>query len=103
MHALPRLRLAWNSSLKPNDIVDELHAKFYGAVAKEMSAYWHFSTTSGSSAEYSGCGFRHLRRWTPERMKEARRLLDAGMAACKTPTQTARVDSPTTRSAVESS
>jgi hypothetical protein len=85
-------RLAWNSSLKPADIVDELHAKFYGAAAKEMAAYWHFiDGVWVKTPEYSGCGFAYLRRWTPERMAEARRLLDAGIAAAKSPAEQARV------------
>src|SRR6185436_7935114 len=43
MHALYLgCRLAWDPSQKPADVTDELHAKFYGAAAQEMAAYWHF-------------------------------------------------------------
>jgi hypothetical protein len=93
MHALYLgNRLAWDPSLRPQDVIDELHAKFYGHAAKEMAAYWTFiDKVWVDTPEYSGCGFAYLRRWTPERMTEARRLLNAGRAACATPAEKARV------------
>jgi hypothetical protein len=93
MHALYLgQRLAWDPSLRPQDVIDELHSKFYGNAAKEMAAYWTFiDKVWVDTPEYSGCGFGFLRRWTPERMGEARRLLNAGRAACRTPLEQARV------------
>jgi sugar lactone lactonase YvrE len=93
MHALYLgNRLAWNPSLRPQEIIDELHQKFYGHATKEMAAYWMFiDHVWVDTPEYSGCGFAYLRRWTPERLAEARRLLNAGRAACKTPIEHARV------------
>jgi gluconolactonase len=85
-------RLAWNTSLSPPEIVDELHTKFYGHAAKEMAAYWTFIDRAWiDTPEYSGCGFAYLRRWTPERLSEARRLLNVARDACKTPIEQARV------------
>jgi hypothetical protein len=85
-------RLAWDPSLRPRDVIDELHRKFYGHVAREMAAYWAFiDQVWVGTPEYSGCGFAYLRRWTPGRMAEARRLLNAGLARCRTPAETARV------------
>jgi hypothetical protein len=93
MHALYLgNRLAWDPSLRPQHVIDELHAKFYGHAAREMAAYWTFiDRVWVDTPEYSGCGFAYLRRWTPERLAEARRLLNAARAACKTPTEQARV------------
>ncbi|MFO0806773.1 MAG: DUF4838 domain-containing protein [Gemmataceae bacterium] len=85
-------RLAWDPKLKPEDVYAEIHAKFYGAAAKEMDAYWRFiDDVWVNTPEYSGCGFGHLRRWSPERMGEARRLLNLGIAACKSPMEAKRV------------
>lgn len=85
-------RLAWDPKLKPEDVYAEIHAKFYGAAAKEMDAYWRFiDDVWVNTPEYSGCGFGHLRRWSPERMAEARRLLNLGIAACKSPMEAKRV------------
>jgi hypothetical protein len=93
MHALYLgNRLAWNPSLRPQDVIDELHRKFYGHAAKQMAAYWTFiDRVWVDTPEYSGCGFAYLRRWTPQRLAEARRLLSAARAACTTPTEQARV------------
>ncbi len=85
-------RLAWDPNQKPEDVYADINTKFYGAAAKAMTAYWQFvDGVWVNTPEYSGCGFGYLRRWTPARMQEARRLLDAGLAACKTPTEKARV------------
>jgi hypothetical protein len=94
MHALYMAnRLAWDPTLKPEEVYADLNAKFYGAAAKEMTAYWQFiDAVWVNTPEYSGCGFGYLRRWTPERMAEARRLLDAGLAAAKSPVEKKRVE-----------
>jgi hypothetical protein len=94
MHALYLgNRLAWDPSLKPEAIFDDLHTKFYGQAAREMAAYWKFiDSVWVETPEYSGCGFGYLRRWTPERLKEARRLMDAGLAAARTPAERQRVE-----------
>lgn len=93
MHALYLgCRLAWNPALKPQDIFDEMHAKFYGRAAKEMTAYWqHIDDVWVKTHEYSGCGFGYLRRWTPEQLAKARTLLDAAKAACGTDMEKRRV------------
>ena len=39
-----------------------------------MAAYWHYiDDVWVKTPEYAGCGFGHLRRWTPERLSQARR------------------------------
>lgn len=86
------LRLAWNPDQKPEAIFDELHRLFYGSAATEMAAYWHFIDRIWvDTPEYSGAGFGHLRRFTPERMAEARKLIDAAVAKAATPMEKARV------------
>jgi hypothetical protein len=86
------IRLAWDPKQDPRAIVDELHAKFYGHAAKDMAAYWHFiDEVWAKTPEYSGCGWGHLRRWTPDRMQQARKLIDTGAAACQTDAEKRRV------------
>ncbi len=86
------LRMAWDPTQDPAAIIAELHDKFYGHAAKPMSAYWHFiDDTWTKTPEYAGCGFGHLRRWTLDRMTQARKLINSGAAACQTDSEKARV------------
>jgi hypothetical protein len=86
------VRLAWDPALTPADVVRELHEKFYGSAGTEMAAYWqHVDGVWAKTPEYAGCGFGHLRRWTPEQLGRARHLLDRAAAACKTDLERARV------------
>ncbi|MBI2195285.1 MAG: DUF4838 domain-containing protein [Planctomycetes bacterium] len=93
MHALylgPRL--AWEPQRNPQEIIDDLHARFYGHAAKEMGAYWHFIDDAWvKTPEYSGAGHGYIRRFTPEVMKKARELLNAGMQAARGTLEKARV------------
>jgi hypothetical protein len=93
MHALyMSCRLAWDPTQQPADVIDEINTRFYGAAGKEMAAYWSFIDDIWTKTpEYSGCGFGYLRRFTPERMKEARELMNRALAACKTTTELQRV------------
>lgn len=85
-------RLAFDPKQKPAVILDEIITRFYGAAAKEMAAYWtHVDDVWTRTPEYSGCGFAYLRFWTPERLTEARRRLNAAQAACKSPIERQRV------------
>lgn len=94
MHALYLgCRLAWDPQLKPDDVIAEINTRFYGNAAKEMTAYWKFiDDVWVQTPEYSGCGFAYLRRWTPERMQQARKLMEAALAACKEPIERQRVE-----------
>lgn len=86
------LRMAWDPSRKPADIIAEINSRFYGHAAKEMAAYWnHIDHVWTSVAEYSGCGFYYPKRWTPEALATGRRWLDAAAAAAKTPEEKFRV------------
>lgn len=90
-HALG-MRLAWDPAQDPKAIVDELHARFYGAAAREMAAYWHFiDDVWVKTPEYAGCGWGHLRRWAPDKLARARDSIDRAAAACKTDAEKGRV------------
>jgi hypothetical protein len=86
------IRLAWNPQLDPQQIVKEINTKFYGHAAKQMASYWDFiDRVWTNTPEYSGAGFGHRHRWTPQRMKQARMLMNAGLAAAKTPEEKYRI------------
>lgn len=86
------LRMAWDPSQKPEAIVEEINSRLYGHAGTAMSAYWrHIDETWFKVPEYAGCGFGHLRRWNLEKMTEARRLMNAGRAACVNDAETSRV------------
>jgi hypothetical protein len=90
-HALG-MRLAWDPAQDPKTIVDELHAKFYGSAGKQMADYWHFiDNVWVKTPEYAGCGWGHLRRWTPAKLDAARALIDKATADCKTDAEKSRV------------
>ncbi|MBI4028593.1 MAG: DUF4838 domain-containing protein [Verrucomicrobia bacterium] len=93
MHALYLgCRLAFNSKLKPADVFREINEKFYGNAAREMTAYWEYIDHVWVDInEYSGCGFGHLRRWTPEKLKGARQLLNKAVAAAQTDQEKFRI------------
>ncbi|MBA3416321.1 MAG: DUF4838 domain-containing protein, partial [Chloroflexia bacterium] len=85
-------RLAWDPALKAEDVIREINDKFYGAAAPQMTAYWDFVDRAWvETDEYSGGAWGHLRRWTPERLAEMRRLMNAGLAAAQTPPEQYRV------------
>ncbi len=92
-HALyMSLRLAWDPQQKPQDIFDEINRNLYGHAAAEMAAYWQFVDESWVRVpEYSGCGFGHLVRFTPEVLAQWRSKMDAALAACRTPMEYRRV------------
>lgn len=93
MHALYLgCRLAWNPQLKPADVIAEINSRFYGGAGQAMTAYWNFiDEVWVQTPEYSGCGFAYLRRWTPQRLQQARQLMNAALAACQTVEEVERV------------
>jgi hypothetical protein len=86
------LRMAWDPSQKPSDIVDEIHARLYGNAAATMARYWRLIDEIWVKVpEYAGCGFGYLRRWDPERLGQARRLMNEALSACRDDAERARV------------
>jgi hypothetical protein len=86
------IRLAWDPAQDPRAIIDELHARFYGSAGNPMAEYWHsIDDVWVKTPEYSGCGWGHLRRWTPARLGHARKRIEQAMAACKSDAEKQRV------------
>lgn len=85
-------RLAWDTNLKPADVLDEFFTKFYGSAASPMRRYWQlFDDAWTSVPEHAGCGFGYPRRFTPALLKQARAAMDEARAACRTDLETRRV------------
>ena len=79
------MRLSWDASQNPDDLVAELIENFYGAAAEPMSRYWHhFDQAWVTPPDYSGAAFGYRRRFTPDVLKQARVMMDEALAACKT-------------------
>lgn len=93
MHALVLgNRMAWDPTLKPEHVFNELHTKFYGHAAKSMAEYWRYVDHLWvDPAEFAGCGYGHLHRFPLQKMAEARRLMEAAVASCKTDMEKKRV------------
>ncbi len=86
------IRMSWNSKADPRAILDELYSSFYGAAGRAMRDYWQSIDdcwTKGS--EHAGSGFGYMRRFSPERLAEARRLMDIAANACGTAMEYRRV------------
>ena len=79
------IRMSWHTKANPQDILDEFYTRFYGAASRQMNDYWQFIDDCWTTVpEHAGCGFGYTRRFTPERMTEARKLMNAALRACKT-------------------
>jgi hypothetical protein len=93
MHALYLgVRLAWDPSLKSEDVFRDINEKFYGHAVREMTAYWqHIDDCWTGIDDYTGCGFGYMRRWTPEKLAKARELMNAALAAATTDAEKFRV------------
>ncbi len=87
------IRLSWDRELTPEEITEELMDNFYGAAAEEMYRYWrHIDAAWVETDDYSGAAWGYRRRFTPEVMREARRLMDEAMEACETEAESWRVE-----------
>ena len=86
-------RLAWDSSLEPRSIIDEMMHKFYGHAGQQMADYWGLvDDTWVKTPEYSGCQWGYLRRFPPGVMHRMRQAMNAAKSACRTPIEQARVE-----------
>ena len=86
------IRMAWNPKVEPQAILDEFFSNFYGAAGRPMKDYWQSIDACWAKVpEHAGSGFGHMRRFTPERLAEARRLMDAAVTACETALESRRV------------
>ena len=79
------IRMSWHTKANPQDILREFYTTFYGAAAGPMRDYWQYIDDCWTTVpEHAGCGFGYLRRFTPERMAEARKLMSSALSSCKT-------------------
>ena len=79
------IRMTFYPDEKPEDILQDLWTRFYGAAAEPMAAYWHHIDRAWiETREYAGSGFGYLRMFTPDVMAEARALIDQALAQCET-------------------
>ena len=86
------IRMAWNPKVEPRAILDEFFSNFYGAAGRPMKDHWQSIDACWARVpEHAGSGFGHMRRFTPERLAEARRLMDAAVTACETALESRRV------------
>lgn len=86
------MRLAFDPSLKPDAVFEELENRLYGAAALPMREYWRYVDRAWvDTPEYSGGPHGHARRFTKERLLEMRRLMDRAKAATATDVERARI------------
>ncbi|HVF10716.1 MAG TPA: DUF4838 domain-containing protein [Abditibacteriaceae bacterium] len=86
------LRMAWNPNQKPQAILDEFFAKFYGDTSVPMLRYWQTMDDAWTKTpEHAGSGWGHVRRFTPAVMKAARAAIDEALGAASTPAEYRRV------------
>lgn len=86
------MRLAWDPSLDPEAVVDDINTRFYGQAAEPMAAYWRFVDELWiQTPDYAGGAFGFMRRFPPETVKKMRELLNAGIRAAHTPEEQFRV------------
>lgn len=86
------IRMSWHTKARPQEILNEFYTNFYGAAGQPMSDYWQYIDDCWTTVpEHAGCGFSYMRRFTPERMAEARTKMDAALLACKTEIESRRV------------
>jgi len=85
-------RMTFYPQETPEQILDDLWTKFYGAAAEPMERYWTGIDRAYIEArQYAGSPFGYLKIFTPEVMKAARADLDEALAACRTPMEYRRV------------
>lgn len=86
------IRMSWNSKADPKAILEEFYTAFYGAAGRAMKDYWQAIDDCWTKGpEHAGAGFGYMRRFTPERLAEARRLMDNAVSACGTAVEYRRV------------
>jgi hypothetical protein len=86
------LRMAWNPQQDPAQVIDELNDRFYGHASAQMADYWKLvDKVWVDTPEYSGCGWGHLVRFTPDRLAEMRCLLASATAAAQTDVERSRI------------
>lgn len=79
-------RMTFAADEQPEDILDDLWARFYGPAAEPMASYWTGIDQAYLEArEYAGSPYGYLKIFTPEVMADARAALDAALDAAGNP------------------
>ncbi len=85
-------RLTFDPTEEPEEILQDMWTRFYGAAAEPMSRYWRLIDRAWvDGGEYSGAHWGYLRIFTPEVLEAARAELDKALALCQTEMETRRV------------
>jgi hypothetical protein len=94
MHALYMgMRVAFDSRLAPQDVYDDIDARFYGAAGPAMHAYWkEVDRIWIETPEYSGGVFGQARRFTPERLARLHELLESAKRAARIDIERRRIE-----------
>ena len=86
------IRMTFHAHETPEQILDDLWTRFYGAAAEPMSHYWTGIDQAYLEArEYAGSPFGYLKIFTPEVMAAARADIDEALAMCQTAMEYRRV------------
>ena len=86
------IRMTFHAHETPQQILDDLWNRFYGAAAEPMSRYWTGIDQAYLDArEYAGSPFGYLKIFTPEVMAAARADIDEALAMCQTANEYRRV------------
>jgi hypothetical protein len=86
------IRMAFYPDAQPDQILDELWTKFYGAAADPMRQYWmEIDQAYVNANANAGSPFGYLKIFTPDVMTASRADLNAALAACRTPLEYRRV------------
>jgi hypothetical protein len=85
-------RMTFYPEETPEQVLNDLWTKFYGAAAEPMSRYWHVMDRAWiDPGEYAGSFFGYLRMFTPEVLQAARKEIDSALRECRTVTEYRRV------------
>jgi len=86
------MRKSWHVSAKPEAVLNEFFARYYGSAEKPMRRYWQvFEDAWHNVPEHAGCGFGYPVRFTPAVMKAARAAMNDSLAAAQTAREFERV------------
>jgi hypothetical protein len=85
-------RLSFSAQLDAASEIDALFRGFYGSAAADVRRYSEFIDGAWlSSTDFAGGNLGYAKRFSPEMLREARRLLELAKAACRTSEEAARV------------
>lgn len=86
------MRMSWDCNLKPDEVLDDFFRTFYGATAKPMRRYWQiFDDAWTDVPEHAGCGWGHMRRFTPKVLLAAREAMNEALHIAATSVEYQRV------------